>query len=119
MARKARTRVVSRSGSDAMSAAIRRYQRFSGHRGEVVARLDAAKVRGVLTRGKKTVLIAVGSLDFVGYTTKRDGRIESYIHRFAKHARPLLATSHDGRHLYILGGGYTFTERGIVDRSKR
>lgn len=118
MARKARTRVVSRAGADAMSAAIRRYQRFTGHHGEVVARLDASRVRGVLTRGKKAVLIAIGTLDFVGYTTKRDGRIESYIHRFAKHARPLLATSHDGRHLYILGGGYKFTERGIVDRRK-
>lgn len=101
-----------------LRAAVDRFRRFSGHDGQIVARLNAARTRGVLTPKAKTVLIVVGTLDFVGYTTKRDGRIESYIHRFAKRARPLLATSHDGHDLYILGGEYRFTERGIVDRRK-
>lgn len=103
----------------AMESAMRRYQRFSGHRGELIARLRPSSVRGILTGDKKAVVIAIGTLDFVGYTTKRDGKTESYIHRFASSARPLLASSHDGRSLLILGGGYRFTERGIVDTTRR
>lgn len=99
--------------------AIDRWRRFSGHDGKVVARIADAgrRVRG-LTDAQKVVLIPIGTLDFVGYTTKRDGKIESYKHDFAKHARPLLATSHDGHALYILGGEYRFTARGIVDRKR-
>lgn len=59
------------------------------------------------------VALAVGDLDFVGYTTVRDGRVEKYIHRFPKKRRPLLATSHDGASLEILGGDFQFTEAGI------
>ena len=59
------------------------------------------------------VALAVGDLDFVGYTTVRDGRTEKYIHRFPKKRRPLLATSHDGASLEILGGDFQFTEAGI------
>lgn len=61
------------------------------------------------------VAFLVGSLDAVCYTTVRDGVTEKYIHRFRKASRPLLASSHDGKSLLILGGGYRFTERGIVD----
>jgi len=104
---------------DKLQQAIRRYRGFTGHDGQVVARVNPRGIRGVLTPGKRHVLIAIGTLDFVGYTTKREGRTESYIHRFSSHARPLLATSHDGRHLYVLGGDYKFTARGIVDRRKR
>ena len=58
----------------------------------------------------------VGELDAVLYTTRRDGRLERYIHEFAKKSRPLLAASHDGKQLVLLGGAYDFTEAGIVDR---
>lgn len=59
------------------------------------------------------VALAVGDLDFVGYTTVRDGVTEKYIHRFPKQRRPLLATSHDGATLEILGGDFQFTAGGI------
>jgi hypothetical protein len=55
-------------------------------------------------------------LDFVGYTTVRDGKRERYIHRFRKKSRPLLAASSDGTSLQILGGEFEFTEAGIEDR---
>jgi hypothetical protein len=58
----------------------------------------------------------VGELDGVLYTTVRDGVTEKYIHKFRKKSRPLLATSHDGKSLHILGGEYEFTERGIEDK---
>ncbi len=40
---------------------------------------------------------------------------EKYIHQFKKASQPILAVSHDGKQLYILGGEYKITERGIED----
>jgi hypothetical protein len=99
--------------------AVALYDRFSGHAGEVFAQVDALDVPGLLTNDTDHALIVVGKLDGVMYETVRDGRTEKYVHEFANYARPLLATSHDGRSLYILGGGFRFTERGIVDRRRR
>lgn len=61
------------------------------------------------------VALIVGYLDAVMYETIRDGKVEKYIHKFKKKSRPLLASSYDGNQLLILGGGYNFTDRGIVD----
>ena len=60
--------------------------------------------------------VVVGELDGVLYTTVRDGKKEHYQHDFKKGSRPLLASSHDGKSIHILGGEYEFTERGIEDR---
>jgi hypothetical protein len=60
--------------------------------------------------------LVVGPLDFVGYTTVRDGKTEKYIHRFKKKAKPVLAVTAQGRQLKIVGGHYEFTEAGIEDR---
>ena len=60
--------------------------------------------------------LAIGELDGVLYTTIRDGKTEHYQHDFKKGSRPLLASSHDGKSLHILGGEYEFTERGIEDK---
>jgi hypothetical protein len=57
-----------------------------------------------------------GELDFVGYTTVRDGVREKYKHNFRKKSRPLLAATSDGKQLHIVGGRYEFTEAGIEDR---
>jgi len=62
------------------------------------------------------VAFKIGTCDGVLYTTMRDGVKESYIHKFRKKSRPLLVSSHDGKQIMILGGGYSFTERGIVDK---
>ena len=61
------------------------------------------------------VALVIGTLDAVSYTTVREGQTELYEHKFKKSCRPLLCTSFDGKQLVILGGEYTFTERGIVD----
>lgn len=61
------------------------------------------------------VMLLIGECDGVLYTTRRDGHIEKYIHKFAKQSRPLLASSHDGKQLYLLGGSYNFTDAGIID----
>lgn len=82
-------------------------EEFSGHKAKVVG-----KIR--IPDAPKTAL-AIGHVLGIIYETKRDGEIESYIHRFAKASRPLLATSHDGKQLLLIGGSYNFTDRGIVD----
>lgn len=60
--------------------------------------------------------MVVGELECVGYRTDHDGRAERYLHQFKKGSRPALLASADGRVLLILGGKFTFTGRGIVDR---
>lgn len=63
-----------------------------------------------------SVGLLIGEMDGVLYTTVRDGKKESYIHRFKARSRPLLVSSSDGDSLHIIGGKYAFTESGIVDR---
>ena len=62
------------------------------------------------------VLMEIGKLDGVLYTTTHQGKKVSYIHKFTNRARPTLAASFDGKRLFVLGGAYNFTADGIVDR---
>ncbi len=59
------------------------------------------------------VVLKIGECTHVAYRTE-DG--ENYIHRFKKGSRAVLAVSPDGKQLYLIGGRYEFTDRGIVDR---
>jgi hypothetical protein len=61
------------------------------------------------------VALAIGKVSRLYYVSDRGGRATEYRHDFAKGSRPLLAVSHDGKTLMLLGGAYRFTERGIVD----
>jgi len=65
------------------------------------------------------VAVAIGEVDGILYSTVRDGKLEKYIHKFHKADRPLFVVSPEGKTLFLLGGNYTFTERGIVDRSDK
>lgn len=89
-----------------IEAAISLYENFSGERPRFVDRVRLPV---------DTVVMAIGQLDAVMYSTVRDGKKEKYIHKFRKGSRPVLAASSDGKQLYILAGGYQFTDRGIVD----
>ncbi len=60
-------------------------------------------------------MVKIGMCDEIGYTCVRDGKTERYSHTFKKKSRPLLAASIDGKRLFLLGGAFTFGERGIVD----
>lgn len=85
------------------------YQRFTGHDA-----LDEVKIdKPVLP----DVMLVVGDIDGIMYTTVRDGVVEKYVHQFKKKASPLFCVSHDGKQIYLVGGEYDFTERGIVDRT--
>lgn len=61
--------------------------------------------------------LMVGELEGVIYRASSDG--EKYIHEFKKNARPALAVSHDGKQIYILAGGYEFTDRGFEDKAPK
>jgi hypothetical protein len=82
-------------------------EKFSGHKPSEVLRASE--------RPGNTGLV-IGELDFVGYTTVRDGETEKYIHRFKQKARPILAVTGKGKQLRVVGGSYQFTEAGIEDR---
>lgn len=95
-----------------LAAAKRLYSNFSGHEpATVVARIKKPVMPDVVAE--------IGTVDFIGYTTVRDGKIESYIHKFTSTARPLFCVAPDGKQLYMIGGSYNFTERGIVDVTKK
>jgi len=64
------------------------------------------------------VALAIGNVSRLYYVSKRDGVVTEYRHDFAIGSRPLLAVSHDGKHLMLLGGAYRFTHRGIVDKPR-
>ncbi len=99
------------SAHTAIQKAADLYQRFSGHEAEEVGRINVPEI--------PRVGVAIGDIDFIGYTTVRDGVQEKYIHKFHKKDKPLFVVAPDGSALYLVGGFYTFTERGIVDRSDK
>lgn len=86
-------------------------ERFKGHDAVELGTFDVPPIPDVVA--------CIGPCDFVGYTTVRDGVTEKYIHHFAEKDKPLLCISPDGKHIYLIGGRYVFTERGIVDLSDR
>lgn len=83
---------------------------FRDFRGENPGRVDVLTVPAI-----PDVVLQVGECIGIMYRTKRDGQVDNYLHRFVKKARPTLAVSSDGRILYLLGGAYRVTDRGIVD----
>lgn len=80
---------------------------FTGHQ---------AQVEVVDSPAQPKVLLRVGYLEGVIYSAVRDGETQKYLHEFSESARPLLCVTPDGRQLFILGGGYDFTDCGIEDR---
>lgn len=63
--------------------------------------------------------IAVGHVDYIGYTTTHGKKVVAYEHKFRNGSRPLLCASADGKQLLLMGGRFTFTELGIVDVDSR
>lgn len=106
---RARGRVRRNPRATELQKAIALYESFSGNDAEVVGKVDIPPV--------SEVGVVVGTLDGVLYTTNRDGQTEKYIHQFKAKDKPLLVVSPDGEQMWIVGGNYDFTERGIVDGS--
>ncbi|MDE2021017.1 MAG: hypothetical protein KGJ13_11825 [Patescibacteria group bacterium] len=83
------------------------YREFSGHEPDETETIEIPEM-------PRAVLV-IGELEGVIYSTVRDDVGERYIHRFKKSSRPLLCASPDGEQLFIVGGSFEFTDRGIVD----
>jgi len=102
---------ASRRVRDEIEQAADLYERFSGHDPEEIGRVTVPRV--------PRVGVAIGEVDGILYSTIRDGKFEKYIHKFHKKDRPLFVVSPDGKQLFLIGGNYTFSERGIVDASDK
>lgn len=89
--------------------AIDLFQKFRGERPEY---LDSKKIQ------VDDVGLLIGKVDGIAYETTYEGKAERYYHQFADNARPLLVSSHDGKQLYLIGGSYSFTQDGIVDKRR-
>lgn len=104
-------RVKSQSKNALIRKAVSLYTRFSGHDAEAIGRVNVPPM--------PDVGVSIGEVDGILYTTRRDGKIEKYIHKFNAKDKPLFVVSPDGRALFLVGGNYRFTERGIVDKSDK
>lgn len=89
-----------------IAAAARRFEDFTGHKAAHVDKFDVAD---------PDTFFLMGEAEAIAYNAVRDGKRESYIHEFRQKSRPLLTASHDGKSLYLLGGAYRVTDRGIED----
>lgn len=87
------------------------YSKFTGHDADVVGKLKKPIVPDALA--------VIGDCAGIMYDTIRDGVKEKYIHKFHSNSRPLFCVSPDGKSLWLLGGEFTFTERGIVDENSQ
>ena len=97
---------VQPSSTARLKNATKIYKEFTGHDGDEVEYFHYPNIdTGAI----------IGKLDGVLYTTVRDGVVEKYIHEFREKSSPLLAVSHDGKQLLVVGGSYKFTDRGIED----
>lgn len=84
------------------------YHDFSGHKAREIGTVDKPII--------PDILIAIGYMDGIMYSTVRDGKNEKYLHKFKNSSRPLFCVPSDGSAIFAIGGSYDFTERGIVDR---
>lgn len=90
-----------------VSRARKAYEDFSGH---TPKRVNKSRLPDRDITGWK-----MGPVVGIAYEAKRDGKTQKYFHEFKKHARPDLVAQDDGSQLYIDGGRYKVTERGIED----
>ena len=87
--------------------AIAAYEDFKGERPSRLrrARLPDADVTGW----------QMGPLVGVAYEARRDGKTAQYFHEFERRARPNLVAQDDGKRLFIEGGRFKVTDKGIED----
>jgi len=84
--------------------------RFTGFRGDAPQSIEQIELKQI-----DPVQLTMGRCLGIMYETVRDGEREQYLHEFEKSARPLLTVSSDGLQLYLIGGSYSVTDRGIED----
>lgn len=83
--------------------ALKLYKEFHGKPA------SRGRVFGIKMEGTEEVL-EVGQFYAILYIAGG----KKYLHKFNKRNRPLVTVSADGKQIYILKGGYKFTDRGFI-----
>lgn len=97
---------VKRSINQNIEKAKKQFKQFTGHDPDYIDTLKVPRLKHGFQ---------FGSCDGILYTTVRDGQTEKYTHTFKKSSRPALVANYDGDFIALVGGNYSFTDRGIVD----
>ena len=84
------------------------FESFTGHEASESMEIEIPPV--------PSTLVAIGSVLGIIYETRRDNKLEKYIHKFKLRARPLLGISPDGKSAHLIGGSFEFGESGFVDK---
>ncbi len=79
---------------------------------------EATRARKIRVKLPKAVAI-MGYCDAIEYTTTHKGVATRYRHKFAKGSRALLCAGPGRSQLYLIGGRFHVTDRGIVDLTPR
>jgi hypothetical protein len=74
----------------------------------------ARTARSVTIKLPKAAAV-MGHAEFIGYVTTHGGKLHLYVHQWAPGSRPLLAAGKGRNQLFLVGGRYRVTDRGIVD----
>lgn len=74
----------------------------------------AKRAKSVEIKLPKAVMV-MGYLEAVEYGTTMGGKAKRFRHKFARGSRPMLCAAPGKNQLFIIGGRYHVTERGIVD----
>jgi len=104
-----------------MASARKLYEDFRGRTESRTLRVGVCFGREWITaRGAVNLIIpaelaVVGHVAAIEYDTNRDHRAVLARHEFAGGSRPLLATGTGRNELFLIGGRYRFTDRGIMD----
>ena len=99
-----------RNASSDLQRARALYQRFTLR--------TPGKLKKISIPDTPKIIVAIGRVVGLIYRSNRDGTMQNYRHDFAARSQPLFAVAPDGRSLYMIGGSYKFTGRGIVDRKR-
>lgn len=100
---------VKKHGTEKQARVVKAMQLFQRFRLEEPKFVDEIKM------DFHDVLMKIGTVNAIEYDTRRNGKTEFYRHEFTGKSRPDLASSWDGKQIYVLGGHYNFTDEGIVD----
>lgn len=108
MARRVKRRTLSNAVRRQVAAAAELFVKFREAKPRFLRRLKIPAI--------PKVVMQIGMVDGILYTTTHGNEKVSYIHRFTGRSKPMLVTDSKGKQLYFLGGNYNFTEDGIVDK---
>lgn len=91
-----------------IKAAIKLFQKFR--------EADPRYIDTIKIPSTPKVMLQIGRVDGILYTTTHNGQTTKYIHKFSGRSKPIMATDARGNQLYLVGGRYNFTSEGIIDK---